>query len=383
MAIIMEKGEGSYLTGVMFSPPSDFFEGTLDHVAQKAKGYAGPDGHLASMPELLHASTLAPSSSELWMEMRIVANSEEYIGKTEGGKPVVLVVHGGGLFLNDAKRLEEVKKRRWAAYSKQVHDHEHLELLAIGAENHEVAQWARAMMQSGDVKPDEFSFLDHFVFESSKGPLKIDRTETEYMRQQLCDGMGKPHENEFTDLLAGKLPDGKTFPVHPYSEMKRGVRSLPRHYGIVLDFEEAKKTPSGYTTIAKLAENQLFIARGGGVQDAVARYLDDVEGRLETDHYGIWHPFDIISPDKPHAYPLVLGRMNQDPRIALVVRQLFEGFVGMCFPDYGSVVAVQSRAQQGQSLIPPLENLMGGSPRYVPKELRMHYFDKIGRLKGK
>src|SRR3989344_4362045 len=82
MTIIMEKGEGSYLTGVMFSPPSDFFEGTLDHVAQKAKGYAGPDGHLACMP----APWPPPQANYGWKcaLSRILKNIS---GKQKGGNP--------------------------------------------------------------------------------------------------------------------------------------------------------------------------------------------------------------------------------------------------------------------------------------------------------
>ena len=48
-------------------------------------------------------------------------------------------------------------------------------------------------------------------------------------------------QSEVRDLLRGRLPDGTELPLYDFGELSQGVAELPSRYGVVLDFETAKK----------------------------------------------------------------------------------------------------------------------------------------------
>ena len=74
-----------------------FFEPHIPSALRRALHYAGDDGFVASMPQLLHARTRAPFDNIVWNTW-FTANSEESVVTTPGGKHVVVAVHGGGIF---------------------------------------------------------------------------------------------------------------------------------------------------------------------------------------------------------------------------------------------------------------------------------------------
>jgi len=73
------------------------FEPHIPTALRRAQQYAGDDGFVASMPQLLHARTNAPYANIIWNTW-FTANSEESVVTTPQGNRVVVAVHGGGIF---------------------------------------------------------------------------------------------------------------------------------------------------------------------------------------------------------------------------------------------------------------------------------------------
>lgn len=73
------------------------FEPHIPTALRRALNYAGDDGFVASMPQLLHARTHAPFDNIIWNTW-FTANTEESIVTTPQGGHVVVAVHGGGIF---------------------------------------------------------------------------------------------------------------------------------------------------------------------------------------------------------------------------------------------------------------------------------------------
>jgi len=217
------------------------FESYATIAFRRALEYAGDDGFVASMPQLLHARANAPYDNIIWNTW-FTANSEENVVTTKQGNHVVVTVHGGGIFAS----------------------------------------------------PDRFE-------RSLRADLS--RFNSEGLTGQYA---AKITEREARDLLEGKLPDGSEIPVYPSAEFKRGVADLPRRYGVVLDFEVAKKGKTGYVSFDVLKDDPNMIVRAGGVQPLTA-YLDKARARHNTELMGNWHSHSRIDPDQPQARILNLG----------------------------------------------------------------------------
>ncbi len=182
------------------------FESHLPDALRRALEFAGDDGYVASMPQLLHARANASYDNEIWNTRSFTSNSEESVVRTTQGNHVVVAVHGGGIFASP----ERFKK----LYHANVN------------------------------RSSEFGFTGLFG--------------------------AKISEREAHDVVEGKLPDGAEIPVFPFDEFKRGVADLPRRYAVVLDLETARKSNSGPETFDNLKDDPLMIVRAGGVNAAAA-----------------------------------------------------------------------------------------------------------------
>jgi hypothetical protein len=180
------------------------YDSHLPDALRQALEYAGDDGFVASMPQLLHARANAPYDNEIWNTRSFTSNSEESVARTRQGNHVVVAVHGGGIFASPErfKRLYHASVNRFS----------------------------------------ELGFTGLFGAKISEG--------------------------EAQDVMDGKLPDGSEIPVFPYNEFKRGIADLPRRYAVVLDFETAKNSKSGKETFDDLKDDPLMIVRAGGVEVA-------------------------------------------------------------------------------------------------------------------
>ncbi len=113
-------------------------------------------------------------------------------------------------------------------------------------------------------------------------------------------------ESEARELLGGRLPDGTVFPIYDFDAFRQGIADLPWRYGVLLDFETAKKSETGYVTFDTLRDDPIMICRAGGV-DAAAAYLDKARKRNDTSKMRIVHGHDEINPDEPQTILLTLG----------------------------------------------------------------------------
>ena len=108
---------------------------------------------------------------------------------------------------------------------------------------------------------------------------------------------------EAQHLLAGKLPDGTTFPLYNYSHFLTVAEDgLPRRYGVTLPFDLAAASKNGYTTFTKLKEDPVMIVRAGGYMRATA-YLDMFSNRHGTNKMGAWNVFERVDPSAWDFYP--------------------------------------------------------------------------------
>jgi hypothetical protein len=217
------------------------FESYATIAFRRALEYAGDDGFVASMPQLLHARANAPYDNIIWNTW-FTANSEENVVTTKQGNHVVVTVHGGGIFASP-ERFERSLRADLSRYNPEG--------------------------LTGQYAP-------------------------------------KISEQEARDVLEGKLPDGSEIPVYPFAEFKRGVADLPRRYGVVLDFEVAKKGKRGYVSFDVLKDDPNMIVRAGGVEP-LAVYLDKARARHNTELMGNWHDHNRIDPSQPQSHILSLG----------------------------------------------------------------------------
>ena len=182
-----------------------FFDSYATVALRRALRYAGDQGYVASLPQLLSARVRSPYHNIVWNTW-FTANSEESVAPTASNNPVVVVVHGGGIFAAP-QRFERSYR----------------------------ADLARA-------NPEGLT-----------GQYAAKITAAEAKR-----------------LLQGRLPDGAEIPLYPFAEFQRGVAGVPRRYGVVLDFALAKRSPSGFQRFDALRQDPLMIARAGGVEAAAA-----------------------------------------------------------------------------------------------------------------
>ncbi len=73
------------------------FDSHVPNALRRALEYAGDDGFVASMPQLLHARANASYDNTIWNTW-FTSNSEESVVKTPQGQRVIVAVHGGGIF---------------------------------------------------------------------------------------------------------------------------------------------------------------------------------------------------------------------------------------------------------------------------------------------
>ena len=178
------------------------FETHLPDALRRALEYAGDDGFVASMPQLLHARVNADFDNEIWDTWFFTSTSEESTVTTAQGNHIAVVVHGGGIFAT----------------------------------------------------PERFRKL----YLASVGRTSVDGFTGLFGAKIL--------ETEARDVQEGKLPDGTQIPVFSFNEFKRGVADLPRRYAVVMDFETASTSICGYASFDELKDDPLMIVRAGGVE---------------------------------------------------------------------------------------------------------------------
>ena len=177
------------------------FDSHVPSALSRALDYAGDDGYVASMPQLLHARTNADYDNIIWNTW-FTSYTEESVLRTPQGNPVVVVVHGGGIFASPA-RFERTYR-------------------------------------SSVERPNAEGFIG--------------------------ENGARISESEARDVLQGKLPDGSEIPVFLFDEFKQGIADLPLRYGVILDFEMARNSTRGFDPFDVLKDEPNMIARAGGLE---------------------------------------------------------------------------------------------------------------------
>ena len=79
-----------------------FFDSYLPEALRRALAYAGDEGYVASLPQLLRARVSADYDNELWNHW-FNPNTEESLVRTPQGNRVIVTIHGGGVFATPAR----------------------------------------------------------------------------------------------------------------------------------------------------------------------------------------------------------------------------------------------------------------------------------------
>ena len=96
-----------------------FFESHLPDALRRAQEYAGEDGLVASLPQLLHARATADYDNIIWNTW-FTSYSEESVVRTPQGNHVIVAIHGGGIYATP-ERFEKM----FYATPDQDSDHGH------------------------------------------------------------------------------------------------------------------------------------------------------------------------------------------------------------------------------------------------------------------
>ncbi len=146
------------------------------------------------------------------------------------------------------------------------------------------------------------------IYASPERYKKVHYASTDHRSEHGFTGQfaAKISVQEAHDVLEGRLPDGTEVPIYPFVEFKRGINDLPMRYGVVLDYELARQSLSGYTEFEVLKDDPNVIVRTGGTEAAIT-YLDKYRDRNNTKLMGHWHAYNRIDPDQPQTRTLTLA----------------------------------------------------------------------------
>ena len=132
------------------------------------------------------------------------------------------------------------------------------------------------------------------------------------IEEKLVDGSAKYTEDEWHNLLDGRLPNGKKITLYPLEEILHGTTPTSRNYGIVMPYEMAQATKSGYHTKEEFIQNPLVLARIGNKENAeqyfdfaLQRYFEATKDRWDL--VGNWYPFKGRDPSQPQGNLLFLS----------------------------------------------------------------------------
>ncbi|MBI1968847.1 hypothetical protein HYS49_02965, partial [Candidatus Woesearchaeota archaeon] len=113
------------------------------------------------------------------------------------------------------------------------------------------------------------------------------------IRQAYDEGLlnhsAKYREEEFDALLEGKLLDGTGFPLYRLEEIQAGVSGLPHQFGVVMPYQIAQATKSGWHKKKAFLENPLVVARVGGLEHLETYFT---KAKHADGTVGNWHPFN-------------------------------------------------------------------------------------------
>ena len=166
------------------------------------------------------------------------------------------------------------------------------------------------------------------------GILTPERIEQAYT-EGLVDHSAKYTQKEFDELLEGKITGtSSTLPLFRLEEIKVGISSLPHRFGIIMPYETAQKTNSGYHQKKPFLENPLVLARAGTLEHLEKFY----EKSKHTDgDLGNYHPFKGRDPQQPQGRVLFVSN-NYDGLSGFSILDISGRFVGVAPEAHGKKI---------------------------------------------
>ena len=197
------------------------------------------------LPQLLHARANAPYDNIIWNTWFTSYTEESVVTTPQGNHAVIVAVHGGGIYASP-ERFERTYR--------------------------------------ASVDTEQPRGLHRAVF-----------------RQDLST-------KEAGDVLDGKLPDGTEIPIYSIRRVQaRYLPSLPLRYGVVLDFELARKVDKRLRSLRGLERRAEHDRRAPAASSRLAAYLDKAQARHNTKKMGNWHPYNRIDPKQPQTRVVFLA----------------------------------------------------------------------------
>jgi hypothetical protein len=158
-----------------------------------------------------------------------------------------------------------------------------------------------------------------------QGILTPERIEQAYEEGLTDYGAAVLTNDEFSELLHGRLPNGNTIDLHSYLDIQRENPGPFSQYGVVMPFEVAKATSSGRHEKNNFLSNEVVIIRTGLEKSALESYFDKAEN--STGKVGNWHRYNEINPAQASGRLLYVNYTNDglDGDVSLDVSGRFVG----------------------------------------------------------
>ena len=126
--------------------------------------------------------------------------------------------------------------------------------------------------------------------------------------------------NVLRQMLNGGMPDGRAVQVFSYNQLMAG--ECPRdgsEYIVVRPLSLARKTVSGYSSIARLTDlegkvtDSQVVVYAGGV-DPAQKVIDTAKWKFISGNLGVWHPFNAkeFNPNEAQGHVLFVGYTDYD-----------------------------------------------------------------------
>ncbi|MCF7859200.1 MAG: hypothetical protein K9N07_07745 [Candidatus Cloacimonetes bacterium] len=135
------------------------------------------------------------------------------------------------------------------------------------------------------------------------GILTPDRIMKAY-GEGLISNSARYENQEFDNLLDGKLADGSQIELFSFEQIKDGVSGLPHRFGVVMPYSIAQGTKSGYHQKKDFMKNPLVIARAGGLENLESYYE---MAKASDGDLGCYHPFGGRDASTPQGRVLFLN----------------------------------------------------------------------------
>ena len=224
------------------------FEPHVPNSLRRALEYAGDEGFVASMPQLLHARTHADYDNIIWNTW-FTSYSEESVVTTPQGNHVVVAIHGGGIFASP-ERYERVY---------------------------------RASVDRSNV--------DGFTGQYA---AKITQQEAhDILEGRLPDGTEVP-----------------VYPYEEFKQGINDLPAI--RYGVIIDYELARQSLRGYEEFEVLKDDPNMIVRAGGVEANNAyldKYRDRNNTKL-MGHWHPYNRIDKNQPQT--RMPFLAGNLGME-----------------------------------------------------------------------